>query len=703
VLLLYHRILKIMGTYKSIPGFSPLSASLEEFDGRLYSVVMGSGGGVSCVQRINEAWDAAEVFSIPAPAGLSGNSKLITYNGNLYMISVGMMQGDSTAMWKLNALKNDWVFVVDPGYRLENILICNNNLYAFKSFQDGSSALVFNSFLSTWEVLNEDPITRIYRVVAYKNLVYATIIRSDNDISYTAKLSGNTWIYLFPSPWSYSLCAYNNRLYVLNDDTNLQRLNISEDGLELVITGQFNNLFVCKDRLFIEYDMLYKLNDTFDGVDQLLFGGEGFYGIGGTFVASNGGLYFFRRDDYGYSYLSLYNSLSIDISADTTVEVVPFDTTFTPIVYSDVSKGVVAYYPFNNNANDEYQGQFNCTVNGASLTTDRFGASNRAYNFNGISQSIAPSSGLYPTIDTIGQTFTYSLWVSPTTTRVSTAESLVGVSGNSGQRYALFPNMGVDNGDSFAGISVGTNGISVFEQADSYFPSLLVYDTALSGWTHIVVVYEKNRPRLYVNGVFIKYGLQSSRAVRPAVLFGGNAFGWYQGKIDEAVFFSRAITESEISEMYSTPYQTPAPRSYSWQFGDGGVSTLENPTHTYSVSKGYDITLESSNDYDSLIYIKEQFIFAIEPFRVKYDGNGSSGGTVPVDSGAYPGGTSTTVLPLGNLVRENYYFTQWNTQYLGYYDSYLPGDQLYLYQDVILYAIWSKNPKDYLGGLIGLE
>ncbi|HYG51158.1 MAG TPA: LamG-like jellyroll fold domain-containing protein [Flavobacteriales bacterium] len=43
---------------------------------------------------------------------------------------------------------------------------------------------------------------------------------------------------------------------------------------------------------------------------------------------------------------------------------------------------MVSSYPFNGNANDA-TGSYNGTVNGATLTTDRFGNSNSAYNFDG--------------------------------------------------------------------------------------------------------------------------------------------------------------------------------------------------------------------------------------------------------------------------------------------------------------------------------
>ena len=52
------------------------------------------------------------------------------------------------------------------------------------------------------------------------------------------------------------------------------------------------------------------------------------------------------------------------------------------------TNGLVAYYPFNGNANDESGSGNNGTVNGATLTTDRFGNPNSAYLFNGINNYI---------------------------------------------------------------------------------------------------------------------------------------------------------------------------------------------------------------------------------------------------------------------------------------------------------------------------
>jgi len=73
------------------------------------------------------------------------------------------------------------------------------------------------------------------------------------------------------------------------------------------------------------------------------------------------------------------------------------------------TEGLVAYYPFNGNANDESGHGNNGTVFGASLTIDRFGNSNQAYSFNGINNTIdVLNSG---TLDFSSDQFSFSFWM----------------------------------------------------------------------------------------------------------------------------------------------------------------------------------------------------------------------------------------------------------------------------------------------------
>ena len=74
-----------------------------------------------------------------------------------------------------------------------------------------------------------------------------------------------------------------------------------------------------------------------------------------------------------------------------------------------LSDGLMAYYAFNGNANDESGNGNNGTVNGATLTTDRLGNANNAYSFDGEDDYIkVPNS---PSIDVAGNTISITAWV----------------------------------------------------------------------------------------------------------------------------------------------------------------------------------------------------------------------------------------------------------------------------------------------------
>ncbi|TGO02513.1 hypothetical protein PN36_23830 [Candidatus Thiomargarita nelsonii] len=55
---------------------------------------------------------------------------------------------------------------------------------------------------------------------------------------------------------------------------------------------------------------------------------------------------------------------------------------------ADLSDGLVAYYPFDGNAQDASGNGNHGTVNGATLTEDRFGSADSAYEFDGNADAI---------------------------------------------------------------------------------------------------------------------------------------------------------------------------------------------------------------------------------------------------------------------------------------------------------------------------
>ena len=142
--------------------------------------------------------------------------------------------------------------------------------------------------------------------------------------------------------------------------------------------------------------------------------------------------------------------------------------------------------------------------------------------------------------------FTMEFWVKPTATRATTTQSNTGTIGTSAQRYAINPAFG--NTDAGAGVSVGTDGISVFEHGAGYLPSTLVYDfqTPKTEWMHVAVVYNNRIPTLYINGVFVKTGVVSARSNVYPSSGTGSSYGYYNGQLDNIRIWNDVRTSAEI-------------------------------------------------------------------------------------------------------------------------------------------------------------
>jgi RHS repeat-associated protein len=171
------------------------------------------------------------------------------------------------------------------------------------------------------------------------------------------------------------------------------------------------------------------------------------------------------------------------------------------------------------------------------------GALNALGNLNG-SQTNSFSS--------ITNTFTVEMWVNPNATHEIDAESQTGTAGMAGQRYAIYPTQySAASGAAGMGISVGTNGVSVYENADSYMPPLLVWQGTITGWKHIAVVYNNKIPSLYIDGQFVKSGLASTKAtINPSYNFCTGPYGTMTGILDEVRIWNIARTEAEINADY---------------------------------------------------------------------------------------------------------------------------------------------------------
>ena len=189
--------------------------------------------------------------------------------------------------------------------------------------------------------------------------------------------------------------------------------------------------------------------------------------------------------------------------------------------------------------------------------------------FNGVSPTRIKAASNFT--DAITNDFTIAFWVNPTATHQIDSPSTSGTGGTASQNYALYPAQGTDAwgaGHAGAGISVGTNGVSVYEHAAGYMPALLAWAGALSGWTHVAVAYQAKQPRLYINGALAATGLTSTVAnIHPGLRtsggmvnndggVGGGNWGWFNGGIDEFRIYDGALDAAQVASIAA-----PAPRS----------------------------------------------------------------------------------------------------------------------------------------------
>jgi uncharacterized repeat protein (TIGR02543 family) len=88
-------------------------------------------------------------------------------------------------------------------------------------------------------------------------------------------------------------------------------------------------------------------------------------------------------------------------------------------------------------------------------------------------------------------------------------------------------------------------------------------------------------------------------------------------------------------------------------------------------------------------------IWELATYKVIYDGNGSTGGSEPIDSNEYTFGTYATILSYGTLSKAGYKFIGWNTEADGTGTLYQAGYNYYMEaEDITFYAQWEPYIED---------
>ena len=210
--------------------------------------------------------------------------------------------------------------------------------------------------------------------------------------------------------------------------------------------------------------------------------------------------------------------------------------------YGGIDDGLVAYYPFNGNANDESGNGNHGTVNGATLAVDKNGTADSAYSFDGVDDYV--DCGYDASLNPGTGDISVVAWIKTTqSSRGEIVEKGHDVQ-NVGYNLGVYPDYKAHFGK-MDGLIVGSS------------------STVNDGeWHHIVGLKAGNYFKVYIDGTFDNevsgadnLNLDSDHGL----LIGtrrANACP-FNGTIDDIRIYNRTLSESEIQTLYGGTATTP--------------------------------------------------------------------------------------------------------------------------------------------------
>jgi hypothetical protein len=205
--------------------------------------------------------------------------------------------------------------------------------------------------------------------------------------------------------------------------------------------------------------------------------------------------------------------------------------------------GLVAYFPFNGNANDESGNKNNGEIIRASFVADKFGKPGKAMNFNGKDSYVKVISS--PSINITGS-LSISCWIYPRT--AENWESWVAKCNSHSSKSQWRFGFGDPAMKSF-GLTIWTFDWSNYWTEKSAIP--------LKVWSHVILIADQQQHIVtyYLNGKLV----ETVKGTRDFVgsndpLFIGyqrDDYAYFDGMIDEVRIYNRTLSESEVKKLFA--------------------------------------------------------------------------------------------------------------------------------------------------------
>lgn len=210
------------------------------------------------------------------------------------------------------------------------------------------------------------------------------------------------------------------------------------------------------------------------------------------------------------------------------------------------TNGLIAYYPFNGNANDQSGNASNGTPTDVTLTSDRFGAANTAYSFNGTSSNI---EALIYNIPIYNSPRTISGWFKTNDAFAAPNK----------YEICIF-NYGILEKTQRLSLSVYSKGYlnvvngPVFSDNSFYINN---FDYSNNDWYFYTLTYDGSKASIFINGEFVSENIISLNTTGNTLKIGQRISGdttdeSFKGKIDDIGIWNRVLTQTEIIALYES-------------------------------------------------------------------------------------------------------------------------------------------------------
>jgi len=294
-----------------------------------------------------------------------------------------------------------------------------------------------------------------------------------------------------------------------------------------------------------------------------------------------------------------------------------FISCFTTKLYSQSvpsyvpTNGLVGWWGFNGNAQDGSGNGNHGTVNGATLTTDRFGNQNGAYFFNGISNRIAFNLNSINNLFPASTESTSTIWIKTTDLN----GPLISMQGNNGIEYDFHIGTLADVVQ-----NPGHYGVLVRDNCCGTGNNSFASNCVDNFWHMLTIVRLSNGIlKLYKNATLeftSSSGQNGSLAFNPLYMTFGANYGWvigaqngcmscnsndqqhYNGLLDDIGIWNRALTQQEITNLYLAQSGITLPQ----------VNSCENDTMEVAIANPAlngvaNAALRMTYSADSLTYV----------------------------------------------------------------------------------------------------